>query len=289
MTEKGAPEITFTLDVEDHRDDLRDAPSHVAITRDIIEFLGERGIRGTFFVVGDVADEHPELTRAIVAEGHEIALHSFRHIPLPDVAIDEFTTRVRKAKEQLEDVAQQPVVGFRAPMFSLVEASYGAIDVLAELGFRYSSSAMPIRHPLYGNPAYPTTPFRWPNGLVELPCPVLRVRDVGLPFLGAVWLRNLPSTVARVGLARSHPDSLLWTYSHPYDFDPDEPFRRLPEAGRVGSYLLWRDREKMFGRFDRLLHHRSAAPLAERLDALEARDPRGSLPTFVTTHREGLR
>ncbi len=282
-------EITFTLDVEDHRDDPRDAPNHVAITRDILEFLGERGIRGTFFVVGDVTDSHPELARAIATAGHELALHSFRHIPLPDVAIDEFATRVRDAKDQLEDVAQQAVVGFRAPMFSLVEASYGAIDVLGELGFRYSSSAMPIRHPLYGNPAYPTTPFRWANGLVELPCPVLRVGDVGLPFLGAVWLRNFPGVVARVGLARSDPGTLLWTYGHPYDFDPDEPFRRLPEAGRVGSILLWRDREKMFARFDRLLHRRSAPPLVERLDALTSSGGPDGLPTFATANRGSTR
>jgi len=269
--------ITFTLDVEDHRGDAGGPPSHIALTRDIVDFLGERGIRGTFFIVGDVAEDDPDLIEAIAAEGHELGLHSFRHIPLPDVELDEFTVRVRDAKARLEDAAQQPVVGFRAPMFSLVESSYRVLDALVELGFRYSSSAMPIRHPLYGNPAYPTTPFRWDNGLIELPCPVLRVGEVGLPFLGAVWLRNLPATVARVGLAWSRPDSLLWTYGHPYDFDPTESYRRLPEAGRVGSYLLWRDRDKMFARFDRLLHRRSAPPLVERLDGL------GTVPTFATT------
>jgi hypothetical protein len=233
-------------------------------------------VRGTFFVVGDIAEQEPDLVRAVAADGHEIAVHSFRHHPLTDVSPDELRIGVGDTKARLEDLAQAPVIGFRAPMFSLVGASRGAVDVLGELGFSYSSSVLPIRHPLFGDPTCPTTPFRWPNGLLELPCPVVRMHGRGIAYLAAVWLRNLPWAVARAGLALAGDASLLWSYAHPYDFDPDEPYRQLPEAGALGSRIIWRGRAKTFARFDTLLRGRVAPPLVERIADL-------ALPDFETS------
>jgi peptidoglycan/xylan/chitin deacetylase (PgdA/CDA1 family) len=260
--------VTFTLDVEDHREQAGDAPRHVPATYAVLEFLAERGIRGTFFVVGDVLEAEPALAGAIVAEGHELGVHSSSHHPLPSLNAEAFTTAMRDTTKRAEDVAQRPIAGFRAPMFSLVPSSRWATDALVDLGYSYSSSVLPIRHPLFGDPACPPSPFRWPNGLVELPCPVVRVRGVGLPFLAAIWLRNLPWPVARTGLAGIGGSPLLWSYAHPYDFDPGEPYRVLPEAGRVGSRLIWRRRAQMFACYDRLLAGRVAPPLVERLDEI---------------------
>jgi hypothetical protein len=195
-------------------------------------------------------------------------VHSFTHDPLPALTREAFTAGVRDATKRAEDVAQAPVSGFRAPMFSLVPSSRWVVDVLAELGYAYSSSVLPIRHPLFGDPTCPPVPFRWSNGLLELPCPVARTGPVGLPFLAAVWLRNLPGPVAPAVLAPLRGTPLLWTYAHPYDFDPAEPFRVLPEAGPVGSRIIWRNRHRMFARYDRLLAGRVAPPLVERIGSI---------------------
>jgi polysaccharide deacetylase family protein (PEP-CTERM system associated) len=235
----------------------------------VLEFLAERQIRGTFFVVGDVAVEHPGLVREIAAERHEIAVHSFVHRPLTEVSPEEFRTGVRDTTQRLEDVAATAVVGFRAPMLSLIPATHWALEVLGDLGFSYSSSVLPTRHPLFGDPDVPVVPFRWPNGLVELPCPVVRAAGRGIAPFAAVWLRNLPWAATQAGLALTSAGSLRWSYAHPYDFDPDEPYRRLPEAGRLGSRIIWRGRERSFARFDRLLRGRVAPPLAERVASLD--------------------
>jgi hypothetical protein len=128
---------------------------------------------------------------------------------------------------------------------------------------------LPARNPLFGDPSLPATPFRWPNGLVELPCPVVRVGGVGLPYLGGVYLRALPESSSRAARRVAGTGQVLWTYCHPYDFDPGEPFWVVPEAGPVGSRLLWYNRRRTFARIEAALRGRAGPPLAERLSTLD--------------------
>jgi len=258
--------VTFTLDLEDHRPSP-DAPErYPALTRQVLDFLDARAVRGTFFVVGETAQAHPELVREVAARGHEVGLHGWRHQPLTELDPDAFRADASRGKALLEELSGAPVLGFRAPTFSLVSDSRWAVDVLADVGFRYSSSVLPARSPLFGDPSLPATPFRWPNGLAELPCPVVRAGGVGLPYLGGVYLRALPgpaSTAARRSVGRAQ---LLWIYCHPYDFDPDEDFWVVPDAGRLGSRLLWYNRRRTFAKIEAMLRGCAGAPLGERLD-----------------------
>ena len=258
--------VTFTLDLEDHRPSSAAPERYPALTREVLDFLDARDVRGTFFVVGETAEARPELVREVAARGHEVGLHGWRHQPLTELDPDVFRADVTRGKALLEDLTGEPVLGFRAPTFSLVPESRWAVDVLADSGFTYSSSILPARSPLFGDPTLPATPFRWPSGLVELPCPVVRAGGVGLPYLGGVYLRALPgpaSTAARRSVGR---EQLLWIYCHPYDFDPDEEFWVVPDAGRLGSRLLWYNRRRTFAKIEAMLRGRAGAPLGERLD-----------------------
>jgi peptidoglycan-N-acetylglucosamine deacetylase len=259
--------ITFTLDVEDYTAPGNE-PRAVATTREIVAFLAERNVRGTFFVVGDFAEEQPGLVKEIAAAGHEVALHGYHHAPLTETDPATFRREVGAARAFVEQLAGQAVVGYRAPTFSLVESTAWATDVLPELGFRYSSSVLPARSSLYGYPGRPRTPSRWPSGLVELPCPIISVGPIANPYLGGVFLRLLPPAASRYGLARAHPDEMLWAYCHPYDFDPGEPFQKRPDLGPWVSRLQWINRRRMFDRVDRLLARGAAPPLCERIDSL---------------------
>ena len=55
-----------------------------------------------------------------------------------------------RSKRLLEDLTGQAVIGYRAASFSITRQSLWALDVLAELGFRYDSSIFPIHHDRYG-------------------------------------------------------------------------------------------------------------------------------------------
>jgi polysaccharide deacetylase family protein (PEP-CTERM system associated) len=262
----GAGPVTFTLDLEDHRPSEAVEDRAPMLTREVLDFLDVRDVRGTFFVVGETAVAHPDLVREVAARGHEVGLHGWSHTALTELAPDVLRDDLARGKALLEDLTNAPVRGFRAPMFSLVAASRWATDVIADAGFTYSSSVLPARSPLFGDPTLPTGPFRWPNGLLELPCPVARAGGLGLPYLGGVYLRAIPTAASRLAHQRFGRDSLQWIYCHPYDFDADEPFWVVPEAGAVGSRLLWYNRRRTFAKVDALLRGRAGPPLAERLD-----------------------
>ena len=143
-----------------------------------------------------------------------------------------------------------------------------AVDVLADAGFTYSSSVLPARSPLFGDPTLPdhAVPLAQRAGRAAR-ARSCGPRGVGLPYLGGVYLRAIPtpaSALARRGVGR---DQLLWIYCHPYDFDPDEAFWVVPDAGRLGSRLLWYNRRRTFAKIEAMLARPCRRPpLAERLD-----------------------
>jgi len=258
--------LTFSLDLEDHRADRTEPGRYPQVTRQILDFLDEAGVRGTVFTVGEVAEEEPDLVREVARHGHEIAFHSYHHRPLTQETRERFAAETRVGKAMLEDLTGRAVSGFRAPVFSLTNASLWAVDVLHELGFAYSSSVLPARHPLYGLPGAPDTPFRWANGLIEIPVPVARIGPWTLPYLGGIYLRYLPQGIIARLTDRS-PGKALWTYCHPYDFDTEEPFARLRDTPLWASILLWLHRRGSFAKMRALLQQGVAPPFAEQIAA----------------------
>lgn len=250
--------IVFSLDLEDHLG-LYEAEGRFARNMEkILDFLEDSGIRGTIFTVGRIAQSHPGLVRKVVERGHELGCHSWQHTPLDREERSAFTAETRLAKELLEQVSGAAVSGFRAPIFSLVPSSLWTLDVLGELGFTYSSSIMPMASPLYGFPGAPATPFRWPGGLVEFPCPLARLGRFRIPYLGGIYLRYSPEFLTRQCIRRTTPAAMLWTYIHPYDFDSAEPFTRMPGTSLPTSILLWLNRRNTFEKIKFLFRNRPA-------------------------------
>jgi len=254
--------LTFSLDLEDHRADRSTPGRYPLMTRRILDFLDEADVRGTVFTVGEVADEHPELVREVSERGHEIAFHSYHHRPLTQETPERFREETKTGKALLEDITGKEVSGFRAPVFSLTAQSLWAVDILKDLGFTYSSSVLPARHPLYGLANAPWDPFRWANGLLEIPVPLARIGPATLPYLGGIYLRYLPEgMIAR--LRDKSRSTALWTYCHPYDFDAEEPFSRIRDTALWASILLWFNRRGSFSRMQALLESDITPPFAE--------------------------
>lgn len=254
--------ITVTLDLEDHLAHYGAEGRYVANTERVLAFLAERGVRGTFFVVGRVAEAAPGLVRKIAAAGHELACHSYRHTPLQRESPATFRAETGLAKTLIEQAGGVPVSGYRAPTFSLTARTAWVLDELRALDFRYSSSIVPAAHPRFGYSGVPDTPFRWANGLVEFPVPLVRIGPIRMPYLGGIYLRYLPAWLTQ-RWARSCRDGVLWTYLHPYDFDATEPYTPMPDTAAWISVLLWFKRGATWDKLAGLLNQGAGKPLGE--------------------------
>jgi polysaccharide deacetylase family protein (PEP-CTERM system associated) len=265
--------VTFTIDLEDPTERYAPEGRYVALARRLLDLCDEMRCRATFFTVGRVAEASPQLVRDITERGHEIAYHSHAHVPLTEENPERFRSESLADKDRLEQLARKPVIGYRAPRFSLTPQSAWALDILADLGFRYSSSIMPTGASLYGFKNAPRKAFRWPNGLIEFPLPVACVGPCRIPYLGGIYLYALPSVLARFWLNRAAPDEVLWTYTHPYDFDREEAFAPMPHAQLWISFVLWSARRFAEGKIRMILAHGAEAPLGERLAPQERYSP----------------
>ena len=260
------PPVTFTVDVENPGEWGDAGPRYPAMTRRLLDFLEQHGIFGTFFVEDGTAVQTPDLVREIARRGHEVASHSYRHVDLVDETAAEFATGIAAAKARLEDLTGTAVLGFRAPRFSLTRRSRWAVEVLGRAGFAYSSSVLPGWGVPYGYRGAPCRPFLWPNGLLEIPCPIGRIGPLSVAFLGGMNLRYLPPWRYR-WMTAAVGEQTCWTYCHPYDIDLDEPFRIIRERGLFCSVMLWCNRRTILRRWSGLASN-PAPRFADRLEAL---------------------
>lgn len=257
--------ITFTIDLEDPTDCYLPTGRYVAMTERILDLCDTTNRKATFFTVGRVAEAAPALIRAIASRGHEIAYHSHAHKSLTAEDLARFRRECGEDKDRFEQLTGQALIGFRAPRFSLTPQSLWVLDILGDLGFRYSSSIMPTEISLFGFPDAPQTPFAWPNGMIEFPLPVVRLGKYRLPYLGGIYCYTLPGFLLRFFLSQSHVDEVLWTYTHPYDFDREEKFVPLSGAPLWVSLVLWLARRRAFAQIRAILNFGNAPPLRERI------------------------
>jgi polysaccharide deacetylase family protein (PEP-CTERM system associated) len=211
-------------------------PRRVAVgTRVILELLGQRGLRGTFFVLGWVAEREPELVREIAARGHEIAAHGYGHVLPMQLTSLEFREDVLRARKILEDLTGKPVVGYRAPSFSL---NHDYLAILAECGYRYDSSSQPFtlhdRYARLDNLGTPLRPGVYSNNgrITELALPVERFGRLQVPISGGGYFRLYPGALFRRLVRRAIArDGHYIMYLHSWEFDPDMPRVRVPGFG----------------------------------------------------------
>src|SRR3989475_5497503 len=206
----------------------------------LLDLLARHEARGTFFVVGWVAERQPDLVRRIALAGHEIASHSWDHARVTDQSPLTFRDSVRRAKYLLEDLAGAPVLGFRAPSFSIVPGREWALDVLIEEGYRYDSSLFPVRRPGYGYANGHPDPH-WlerPVGrIAEVPPTTLRRWGTNVPAGGGAYFRLFPYAVVRAALRDcAHRGAPGTFYIHPWELDPDQPRIAVPWPTRVRHY-----------------------------------------------------
>ncbi len=219
-------------------------PSRVEASVDrVLALLGNLGIRATFFILGEVADDHPSVVKKIAAGAHEIACHSYRHIPVYQRKPKEFRADIRYAKSLLEDLVGKPVIGYRAPNYSIGSEQSWAYDILLEEGFQYDSSVYPILHDRFGDFRAPRFPYhirRNGNGrLIEFPVGTARFLGVNMPIGGGGYFRLFPVEWFRRGIQRvnANEGKPIMFYFHPWELDPGQPRPPMPWRHRFRHYV----------------------------------------------------
>jgi polysaccharide deacetylase family protein (PEP-CTERM system associated) len=281
-----APAITnaLTIDVEDYfqvsafaryirRDEWERHECRVERNVDrILDLLAPGSIKATFFTLGWVAERYPQVVRRIVAEGHELASHGYGHERASDLDERAFTEDVTRAKRILEDLSGQPVLGYRAPSFSIGTGNLWAFDVLARAGYRYSSSIYPIAHDHYGMPDSPRFAYRVGSGLLEVPVTTVRLGQRNLPSSGGGYFRLLPYAASRWLIARVNrlDREPAVFYFHPWEIDPGQPrvagidakarFRHYVNLPRMEAKLQRLLHDFRWGRMDAIFLPRAGAP-----------------------------
>jgi polysaccharide deacetylase family protein (PEP-CTERM system associated) len=255
VSETPRPEIVnaMTVDVEDYfqvsafdhvvsRDVWDKQESRVVANTDrLLGVFDARGVRATFFILGWVAERAPQLVRRIAAAGHEIASHGYNHQILYNLTPKQFREDVREAKVALEQIAGCPVVGFRAPSYSVTTSSLWALDVLVEEGYLYDASIFPIHHDRYGIPdaaRHAHVLSRPAGALVEVPASTVRLGGVNLPVAGGGYFRLLPYAWTKWGIRRVNrlEREPVVFYLHPWEIDPDQPRMHVGAKTRLRHY-----------------------------------------------------
>lgn len=225
----------------------------------LLSLMDRHDVRCTCFVLGWVAERHPEVVERIHACGHEVATHGYSHTKVYDLKPEEFREEIRRSKGLLEDITGEPVRGYRAPYFTVTRQSLWALDVLVEEGILYDSSIHPVYNYRYGIPDADRTPgtvLAPEHGeILEIPVSTYPVGGFNLPVGGGAYLRIWPFPVFRTllrSLARRGERIAL--YVHPWELDPDHPRIDLPFRVSATHYFNLSSTvpklEKLFAEFE---------------------------------------
>jgi polysaccharide deacetylase family protein (PEP-CTERM system associated) len=241
-------------------------PSRVEPQTDrVLEMLATRNIFGTFFVLGWVAEHHPNLVRRIAAAGHQLGCHSYFHRLVYNLTPFEFKQDTERAVKAIEDAAGVTPRVYRAPSFSITNRSLWALEVLVGCGFTHDSSIYPIHHDRYGIPGFSRhaqTLSTASGPIMEVPAATVRLPgDRVAPVAGGGYLRLLPYRYIAAGIRRINEDENVpaCLYFHPWELDPELPRVAAGWTSRLRTFTGTRG---MASKVERLLRDFQFATLA---------------------------
>ncbi len=258
---KDAPIFLFSLDLEDVRAGLADGERYCdrvePNTRRYLQWLKMHNAQCTFFVVGEIARRYPELIRAIVADGHEVASHSDQHIPLTSMTPEQFKRDLSASLDAISRAGATNVKGFRAPIFSLVRRTQWAYPILREFGLTYSSSVLPAKNPLHGWEGFSESPIMTDSGVYEIPMTLGQFGPLKIPVGGGVYFRAMPMPWINSQFRAARGQALpILGYFHPYDIDSEQERFMHPgiNNSRFFNFLMYCNRRSVFSRLDRVMN-----------------------------------
>jgi polysaccharide deacetylase family protein (PEP-CTERM system associated) len=249
----------FSIDLEDVRENVTNGFSYQDRVEEnthlYLKWLKEKSSQCTFFVVGKIAERYPDLIKQIIDEGHEIACHSYAHNTLNTFTKETFKLDLEKNLTALSRAGANNVIGYRAPVFSLTKNTPWAHDGLIEMGFKYSSSVLPAKSPLFGWEDFGNTAKLVNNSIWELPITLGKLGPLSFPTAGGVYFRVFPWLVLKHNIKECFKKgNPLLSYFHPYDVDVNQ--EKFMHDGINNSafynYLMYYNRKSVFNRLNKI-------------------------------------
>jgi len=225
----------------------------------IIEFLGKHETYATFFMVGEILENFPDILDKILDNGHEIGFHTMYHSRLDS---ENFQEKFSKELDDFAKLTNNKSKGFRAPTFSLNEKSSWAIDTLEEHGYVYDSSIVPAKTSLYGNPNAPRNPYKItsdyldsdnPEGkITEFPLMVTKFLGKTVPVGGGFYLRTLPFGTTKKALRTYDQENKPGVfYIHSWELTPE--YMPKIKLSTKNNFITYHNLDKVLERMDVLL------------------------------------
>jgi polysaccharide deacetylase family protein (PEP-CTERM system associated) len=215
----------------------------------LLSLFAKHKVKATYFILGKVIEEFPELIEEIKMEGHELACHTYSHPFLYQLTREQFQEEIRKCKDLISPF-QDGYKGFRAPYFSIDNRNLWAVDVLKEEGFSYDSSIFPGSTARTGIAGFRKDRHRLENGVDEFPVSNFKVLkfDFGV---GGAYFRILPYRYFRKKVEALLKERPAVFYIHPWELDPGHPY--LKGLGRRIQYTHYFNLKNTEKKLDKLL------------------------------------
>jgi peptidoglycan-N-acetylglucosamine deacetylase len=225
----------------------------------IIEFLGKHETYATFFMVGEILENFPDVLDKILDNGHEIAFHTMYHSRLDS---ENFQEKFSKELDNFAKLTDNKSKGFRAPTFSLNEKSSWVIDILEQHGYVYDSSIVPAKTNLYGTSNAPKKSYKItsdslysdnPNGkIIEFPLMVTKFLGKTIPVGGGFYLRTLPFGTTKKALRTYDQENMPGVfYIHSWELTPE--YMPKIKLSTKNNFITYHNLNKVFDRMGILL------------------------------------
>ncbi|MCG7898313.1 MAG: DUF3473 domain-containing protein [Candidatus Thiodiazotropha weberae] len=240
-------------------------------THRILKIFDDSNIKGTFFVLGWVAERNKKLIHEISELGHEVACHGYSHDLVYNQTPETFLEETKQSKAIIEDIIGRPIKGYRAASYSITEKSLWALDILTECGFSYDSSIFPIMHDRYGIPGAKTMPHRLKtekgNEIIEFPLSTVGVAKRRLPVSGGGYFRLFPYWLSKAGLNRvNRNDQMPFIfYMHPWEIDEGQP---KIKSSRLSEFRHYNNIDKFESRLLKLIRDFEFSTVSDVLQRL---------------------
>jgi len=272
----------LTIDVEDGvniimRDHFKkEMPPTKRVVQNVqrlLELFGEKEVKATFFILGEIAEHYPRLIKDIASKGHELGVHGYYHDQIFKLTPDSAFNNIKRAKTLIEDISGVKVAGFRAPAFSVSENTSWVFEVLAELDFIYDSSVVPVKAGRYGWPGFnkdiQKLQLKNDRTIIEVPMSVTKFLWKTLPACGGGYLRYFPYFVTNYAFSKIQKKRSPILYLHPYEIDTGkypgyfyEAKSALPLNKRISLSLYRLNKGTVYEKLSRLLDNFTFMPLS---------------------------